>query len=129
LVQIFAYIDSKKDYIHIISFEDGHKDTVTDVEWAPQFGRSYHLIATCSLDKKVIIWKLDLKYDTHHDKFENINVKKEMLKCFQFDCEVWRLSWNISGTLLSAIDDKGRIKLIKKIDEKEFEIISNLENN
>lgn len=80
LIQIFAYVDSKKEYVNLLSFEESHDDTITDVEWAPQFGRSFHLLATSSLDKSVIIWKLDLKYDIVNDHFENISIKKEILK-------------------------------------------------
>jgi hypothetical protein len=36
---------------------------------------------------------------------------------------VWRLSWNISGTLLSAIDDNGKVQVFQKIDDKNFELI------
>lgn len=87
LVQIFAYVDSKKEHLNIASFE-GHTDTITDVEWAPQFGRSFHLLATSSLDKKIIIWKVDLKYEMVNEHFENISVSKEVLKIINCDNEV-----------------------------------------
>jgi len=91
LVQVFAYIDSKKEYQHIFSFDDGHSDTVTDVEWAPQFGRSFHLIATCSLDKTVMIWKVDINYDVINQHFENLSIKKEKLKTIKCKSQVINL--------------------------------------
>lgn len=89
LVQLYAYVDSKKEYILVESFGDGHLDSITDVEWAPQFGRSFHLIATSSSDGKLIIWKVDLKFDVVNEHFENISVKKEKLFIHQNDCEVF----------------------------------------
>lgn len=81
LIQIYSYFDSKKEYVLIGTLsEDGHTDSITDVEWAPQFGRSYHLIASCSLDKKLIIWKIELKFDLNNEHFDNIIIlKKEKL--------------------------------------------------
>ncbi len=89
LVQIFAFNDTKKDYVLIANLIiDGHTDTVTDVEWAPQFGRSFHLIATSSLDKNIIIWKVDLKYDYNNDHFDNISVKYEKIFKHKHDSQV-----------------------------------------
>ncbi len=88
LVQVYAYVDSKKEYCLIDTFENGHTDSITDVEWAPQFGRSFHLVATSSVDHQVIIWKLDLKFDVVNEHFENISVKKEKLFEFKHNCEV-----------------------------------------
>jgi WD40 repeat protein len=88
LVQIFAYIDSKKEYSHLVSLENGHSDTVTDVEWAPQFGRSFHLIATGSSDKTILIWRVELKYDTANEHFENINLTYSKLYTFNHSTEV-----------------------------------------
>jgi len=88
LLQIFAFIDSKKEYILVSNLLEGHTDTVTDVEWAPQFGRSFHMIASCSLDKNLIIWKVILSYNYNNDHFENICVKYEKMFCYRHDSEV-----------------------------------------
>jgi WD40 repeat protein len=88
LVQIFAFNDTKKDYVLISNLLNGHTDTVTDVEWAPQFGRSFHLIATSSLDKSIIIWKVDLKYDFNNDHYDNISVKYENIFTHKHDSQV-----------------------------------------
>ncbi len=88
LIQIYAYNDSKKEYVLSTNLSNGHSDTVTDVEWAPQFGRSFHLIATSSLDKKIIIWKVDLRYDRNNDHFENISIKYEKIFCHAHDSQV-----------------------------------------
>lgn len=89
MVQIFAYIDSKKEYNCIANLsENGHKDTVTDAEWAPQFGRSFHMIATCSKDCQLIIWRLDLIYEINNEHFDKIELKAKKLFSHNHDCEV-----------------------------------------
>jgi protein transport protein SEC13 len=35
----------------------GHTDWVRDVAWAPNAGNDYELLASCSEDKTVLIWK------------------------------------------------------------------------
>jgi hypothetical protein len=67
---------------------EGHTDTVTDVEWAPQFGRSFHMIASCSLDKTLIVWKVILSYNFNNDHFENICVKFEKIFSHKHEFEV-----------------------------------------
>lgn len=67
---------------------NGHTDTVTDVEWAPQFGRSFHLIATSSLDKQLIIWKVNIRFEQNNDHFENISIKYEKIFSHTHDSPV-----------------------------------------
>jgi nucleoporin SEH1 len=91
LIQLYAYIDSKKEYSLICNFQNGHSNSVTDVEWAPQFGRSFHLIASCSIDKSLIIWKLNLKYSYNNEHFDNISAEVENLLRFTNDSPVLNL--------------------------------------
>jgi len=78
LLQIYIYNEKQKDYINAVNLysENGHKNNIVDVEWAPQLGRSFHLIATSSVDKKLIIWKLKFIYpieNTTEKEKENEN--------------------------------------------------------
>ena len=88
LVQIFAFNDAKKEYSLLSNFLNGHTDTVTDVEWAPQFGRTFHMIATCSLDKTLIIWKVILTSNKNNDHFDNISIKYENVFTYKHHCQV-----------------------------------------
>lgn len=60
LVQIYCKADGQSSNYTLYAklFKDGHDATVNDVAWAPLMGRSYHMIASCSRDTKVIIWKV-----------------------------------------------------------------------
>ena len=78
LIQIYGYSDTKKEYV-LLNTLVGHTNSITDVQWAPQFGRSYHMIASSSLDGKVIIWKVMVDYDFHNEQFDNISVKTSIM--------------------------------------------------
>lgn len=53
-----------------------HTKSINDASWSPLSGRSYHIIATCSKDDKVIIWRLDIKFNA---EFEVENYKMSRL--------------------------------------------------
>ena len=63
--------------------ENGHKDTITDIEWCNQFGRTFHLIASSSIDTTMKIWKLDFTYSNNNDGFDNFTIKFEIIHNFQ----------------------------------------------
>lgn len=70
--------------------ENGHTDSVTDCQWAPVFGRSYHLIASCSLDKSVKIWKVELNYNNiaNSEGFDNIQINYSLMFNHEHDIPV-----------------------------------------
>ncbi len=60
-MQLWAKRDSP-NFTQVARFKNnGHTATVNDVSWAPLAGRSYHLIASCSKDKTVIVWKVIIR--------------------------------------------------------------------
>jgi len=83
-----------------------HPDLVRDVAWAPQMGRQYHLIATGCKDKGVRILKV--KCDSKTNK---LSVEQNPDASRQHEAEVWRVAWNITGTVLASTGDDGRAKL------------------
>lgn len=139
LLQIYAYDDSKKDFICMTTLYlddyNSHLDTITSVEWAPQFGRSYHMIGSCSLDKKIIIWKFYFDYDFENDQFKNMRIdptKICQVLCVENPNPVHRISFNINATVLSTNDSQGLIKIFKKEDgeyKEVFEFKSSLKKN
>ena len=101
LIQIFWYNESKKEYM-LASNLEGHSDTVTDVEWVKTHGRDYHLIASTSLDKKVIIWKVDLLLVKNNQHVNEIKIKYQQILNYKHEQTLWRLSWNNNGMMLSV---------------------------
>lgn len=83
-----------------------HNGLIRSVSWAPSMGRGFHLIATGCKDGYVRIFKAiesggpDLKIET-------------IAKLDDHKGEVWRVSWNLTGTILSSAGDDGKVRLWK----------------
>jgi nucleoporin SEH1 len=90
---------------------------VHDVSWAPNLGRSYHLIATASRDEKVRLYKLIGS--------KNNPMSIELMATFaDHHAEVWRVEWNITGTVLTSSGDDGKVRLWKANFVNEWKCIS-----
>eukprot|EP01065_Artemidia_motanka_P019472 TRINITY_DN23148_c0_g1_i1.p1 TRINITY_DN23148_c0_g1~~TRINITY_DN23148_c0_g1_i1.p1 ORF type:complete len:360 (+),score=57.69 TRINITY_DN23148_c0_g1_i1:101-1180(+) len=85
---------------------------VTDVAWAPQTGRSYHLIASCSrVDGAVKIVRLSKATGGTGLSF----VAQVLFKDVPHDRNsVWRVRWNLTGTILATSGDDGVLRLWKR---------------
>lgn len=92
-------------YIKLCNLPE-HNGLIRSVSWAPSMGRSYHLIATGCKDGFVRIFKAT---DT-----KSGDLKIELLaKLSDHNSEVWRVNWNLTGTILSSAGDDGKIRLWK----------------
>ncbi|KAK7206572.1 WD40-repeat-containing domain protein [Myxozyma melibiosi] len=97
----------------------GHEDLVRDVAWASNAaaGGRYELIATACKDGYVRIFKLTprLSYaagDTG-EMFPTGEIEYDVVLAASFDDhhgEVWKVSWNVSGTVLSSSGDDGQAR-------------------
>ncbi|KND04014.1 uncharacterized protein SPPG_01461 [Spizellomyces punctatus DAOM BR117] len=124
----------------------GHNDIVTDVAWAPNMGRSYQLIATASKDGHVRIFKLTDE-NTRGGAVGGVGgwqqpaaaaaavagLTPKGKKKFRVDtvadfsdhgAEVWRVEWNVTGTILSSSGDDGKVRLWKASFLDEWKCIS-----
>jgi nucleoporin SEH1 len=83
-----------------------HAQAVNDVAWAPNLGRSYHLIASASKDGTARIWKLE--------KDKNGNYVANIMKTLNdHSAEVWKVEWNLTGTILGTSGDDGTVRLYR----------------
>lgn len=138
LIQVYVYCDNQKDFVcksYLNRLSDkfqNHSDSITHIEWAPQFGRSYHLIASCSLDKSIKIWKFELDYSIVYDQFNNISIdsnKVALILNVEGNNPVYRVSFNLSGTILCSNDSTGQIRLFKKRENIYKEVLQFNSNN
>jgi nucleoporin SEH1 len=121
-IQIFKHDGHSKWYP--AEYLPGHSQEVHDVSWAPSMGRSHQLIATASKDHYVRIFKLTEMTRLNSSKLVvspagtptqyNRPIHIELIAAFKdHHAEVWRVEWNITGTILSSSGDDGKLRLWK----------------
>lgn len=136
----------------IVAKLNGHRGLIRSISWAPSIGRWYQLIATGSKDGNVRIFKLTDKSsgdndisnanDSDEDMEKNISIfsndpLKTNTKYSQphlnvellsehddHNGEVWSVSWNLTGTILSSAGDDGKVRLWKSTYSNEFKCMS-----
>ncbi|RUS23278.1 WD40-repeat-containing domain protein [Endogone sp. FLAS-F59071] len=129
--KIFKF-DSATNKWYIFQDLPGHENTVHDVAWAPNMGRSYQLIATACKDHHVRIFKFTEDNSANNSmglasqasgppnsggsmrSADGRKFRVERVADFSdHGAEVWRVEWNITGTILSSSGDDGKVRLWK----------------
>ncbi|OLL22158.1 Nucleoporin SEH1 [Neolecta irregularis DAH-3] len=96
---------------------DAHAGLIRDVAWAPRMGRSYPLIATACKDGRVRIFKI------------HVQDEEEVETVGDFDDhngQVWKVNWNVTGSILSSVGDDGMVKLWKATYLNQWKCMSTL---
>lgn len=122
LVKIWRYDSSasagETNWVEEAKLE-AHSDWVRDVAWSPALGSDRSIIASCSQDKRVIIWTSDNGGATWSPKTLET-----------FDDVVWHVSWSISGNMLAVSGGDNKVSLWKEMLEPgEWQCITDLGNN
>ncbi|KAL7474967.1 hypothetical protein ACHAW6_000904 [Cyclotella cf. meneghiniana] len=87
--------------------EVGHNDWVRDVAWAPNVVPGRSVIASCSEDKTVIIWKSEDEEDVDNGKWTSMVLHT-------FEDPVWRVSWSVTGNILAVSSGDSNVTLWKE---------------
>ena len=126
LIKIIWFIDNKECIIQGIK-ECGHKDDITDVDWANQNGRDYHMICSTSKDGKFIIWEINLFQDdniniNNINNNDNNSIFFNYKTIFEFEHikPLWRCCFNDSGIIASCIDEDGETFVFLKTRKNKF---------
>ncbi|ODQ65708.1 WD40 repeat-like protein [Nadsonia fulvescens var. elongata DSM 6958] len=110
-----------------------HQGLIRDVAWAASMGRTYQLIATACKDGHVRIFKVtnanggnSTFLPNHSSSFSlSTNLIIELVSKFdEHSGEVWRVSWNLTGTVLSSAGDDGKVRLWKASYSNEFQCMA-----
>ena len=115
--KIYHYDDATRRWVPREHLR-GHEDTIHDIAWAPSCGRSYQLIATACKDKRVRIFKLTpaaASEDSEAGKRSpgSLFDVQMVAELPDHGADVWRVQWNLTGTILSSSGDDGRVMLWK----------------
>lgn len=154
LDQASIYQRGKDGKLYIVAKLNGHKGLIRDISWAPSIGRWYHLIATGCKDGKLRIFRLVEKlsdnsskdaindsYDDEDVDMEDIAENKEksllgssvsvelLSEHDDHNAEIWSVSWNLTGTILSSAGDDGKVRLWKSTYSNEFKCMSVITSN
>lgn len=81
---------------------EGHTDWVRDVAWAPCIGSPQTYIASCSQDRKVIVWSSD----------DTVNWQPNVIHIF--DDVIWNVSWSLTGNVLAVSGADNKVSLWKE---------------
>ena len=103
----------------------GHKDWVRDVAWAPVVIPGMSVVASCSEDRTVIIWK---QGGENNDGGEADGKKWTPTTLPQFDDPVWRVSWSVTGNILAVSSGDSNVTLWKEALDGSWSQVSQVED-
>jgi nucleoporin SEH1 len=134
---IYRYDDGARSWLEVIRLPNhatanGVPRGVLDVAWAPNVGRSYHLIATCGKDNRLKVHRV--KRGRGGGKGEEgggsqTSASSSLVYEGTEDLdqsEVWRCQWNLTGTVLASSGDCGVVKLWKSDFQGKWKCVSEI---
>ncbi|KAK8385315.1 hypothetical protein O3P69_012264 [Scylla paramamosain] len=101
-VKIWRLDGASGDWVEESKME-GHSDWVRDVAWAPSIGLPRSIIASCSQDRRVIIWV--------NDGVTGVWQPRELNT---FDDVIWHVSWSVTGNILAVSGGDNKVSLWKE---------------
>jgi len=89
----------------------GVTEAVHDIAFAPNLGRSYHLLAVATNNVRIVTLKpvMDSTVQSALTRFDIHTVAQFE----EHNSTVWRVCWNITGTILASSGDDGFVRLWK----------------
>uniref|UniRef100_A0A7S3B8H0 Protein SEC13 homolog n=1 Tax=Haptolina ericina TaxID=156174 RepID=A0A7S3B8H0_9EUKA len=99
-VKLWRYSEETASWERDVELPQLHTDWVRDVAFAPSLGAGALMFASCSQDKKVIIWTQTPEGSWTH-------------KVITFSCVLWRVSWSVTGNILAVSGGDNQVTLWK----------------
>jgi nucleoporin SEH1 len=109
----------------ILKLPSPENGDVLSVAWAPNVGRRFHYIASAE-DSQLRIYKLsrELVPPTKEGASGDGGPVPTILSTQTLATHVWRVQWNVTGTVLASSGDGGRVQLWKADADENFQLVS-----
>jgi protein transport protein SEC13 len=117
LVKIWKYVADDDKWVEEQKLE-AHSDWVRDVAWAPSVGLPKSYIASCSQDRRVMIWSQSETDGKWTPRIINT-----------FEDVIWHVSWSVMGNVLAISGGDNKVSLWKESLNSEWTCISDLHQN
>jgi WD40 repeat protein len=114
-VRVYLVRDGTLD-LEVEFGQDINGGVVSDIAWAPVMGRSYHLIAVAARHSSCKIFKLV----QNGGRFE---VQSSCVLTSPDNSDIWRLSWNATGTVLACTSQSGRVSFWRKGFDGNWDVV------
>jgi nucleoporin SEH1 len=103
LVRVWRYDDAARKWLAWCTLR-AHGSAVHALAWAPALGRAAHTLATAGKDRRVCIWRLP------NTKKAPTSADAVLEASLDAGSEVWRVQWNLTGTVLATSGDDGAVR-------------------
>ncbi|XP_064640388.1 nucleoporin SEH1-like [Lineus longissimus] len=111
-VHLYEYSDNLRKWTKI-DILSTITDPVNDVAFAPNLGRSYHSLAIATKDVRILTLEPLRKEQAASQQSGTKLGIRQVAQFEEHNSQVWRLSWNITGTILASSGDDGSVRLWK----------------
>jgi len=151
-VGVYRYSDASRQWFLMLRLADHGRGGCLDVAWAPNVGRSYHLIASSGKDNVLRLHRLkrerkkppliqvsarDNHTSSHIDSSSSANLStlehesSVVLEASSGSSNlgIWRCEWNITGTCLATSGDMGLVKLWKSGFHNSWKCVEEVHGN
>ena len=121
LIYVYFFDHFKKKFELKLVINEGHTDSIQDIEWCNQYGKDHLLFASSGLDKRCIVWKINYEYEERVGDVDTRPVLSyEKVFVYEHTAPLYRLSWNKTGSLLAVSSEKDDFLVFRKVHGHEF---------
>ncbi|CAF3863111.1 unnamed protein product [Rotaria sp. Silwood2] len=114
-LQLWEYApDRKAVKVDLTSVNMLLQNAIKDIQFAPNFGQSYHLLAVASND--IDLFTIKPAKGELNNSSENKAQTYDVTRIITLDdhgSTVWKVCWNVFGSVLYSCGDDGRIRMWK----------------